>query len=75
MIIEDKHVEKTSKMTDIINELKSNSKYINKDENYPTININHIIQIKQKENNKINRIINKIKKLNQKKLLILKKLF
>ena len=74
MIIEDKHVEKTSKMTEIINELKSNSKYINKDENYPTINTNHIIQIKQKENNKINRIINKIKKIEPEKAIDIKKI-
>ena len=75
-IIEDKHYEKTSKMNELINEIKMNhNKNINNDENYPSINLNNLFKIKHKDNlHKSLHLINKKKKIEQETKIDFKKL-
>ena len=63
MIIEENQFDKKSKMDEIINELKNNSKSLNKDEKYPNIEYKHLIHTKKKTEKKVDLLIEKKKKL------------
>ena len=75
MIIEDNNFEKISKVTEVINELKTNDNtIINKDDNYPYINISQIITMKKKSNGKKDSIVEKKKKHDSKNKLDINKI-
>ena len=68
-IIQDTHFEKISKVNEVINELKNNyENLVTKDDNYPSIDINHFISMKKKNSTKKEKLtIEKIKKKETKK--------
>ena len=72
-ILEDKNFEKISKMNELINEIKNNNKNINNDENYPSINLNNIVQLKHKDNHK-SIYLTKKKKLESEQKIDFKKI-
>ena len=75
-ILQDTHFEKISKVNEVINELKNNNDIlVNKDDNYPFININHFITMKKKNNTKTETTTTeKMKKKESKKKLDINKI-
>ena len=65
-IIEDVFFEKMSKMKKIFHAIKTNDKIINKEDNYPTIDLNNLIKLKKNLENKNESQREKKKKIDKK---------
>ena len=74
MIIEENHFNKISKMDKIINDLKNNTKFLNKDEKYPTIEYSHLISTKKRASKKRESSFEKNKKIEPDKKLNISKI-
>ena len=76
MIVEVYQNDKLSKMKEILNQIKNNNRFINKDENYPSIDLEHIIPIRKIIPKKIEiptgkkKIVESEKKLDFNKIII-----